>query len=564
MSKGQQRRRRLADRGLLGGVPVGVLNRLKIRTKLYFFVGFIALLLIGVGATGLYGIHSSKTALAGVYNDHLLAINDLNDIRNHQMQIRLQLLAARQETDAFEIVDAMDRVRSQIFQTDSILQPYGAKALSPEERALFDAFTAARQNFGGTGVLPMMDLLTKGDFAKADALRKDTLDPAYAKASTAIDALIHYQVGTAKAAYDAVTLVTNGVRVFSLASIAVGLALSLLIGFVITQSIGRAVTSLESAASNLADGDLTARVTYQANDELGKVAQAFNRMAEDFGVLIGQVRDSADQVTRAAGTLSETTDRVQHGSQGQTEQAGGAAVSIEALNEAVKEIALRTQGVVAAASEANQLSIQGQTVVNDAVAGIQQVAHTVNASAELVSALGQRSNQIGQIIQVIKGIAEQTNLLALNAAIEAARAGEQGRGFAVVADEVRNLAERTAQATSEISEMINAIQSETGSVVSNMERGSTQVIGGVEKANQAVGVLRQITDSIHGVVEMIEAIATATRSQSEATGEITVRVEDIARMAQENNRHIEATAEATHDLHNLSARFQDAVSRFRM
>ncbi len=540
-----------------------MLNNLKISTKLNVFLGFIALLLVGIGATGLYGIHSSKNALASVYSGHLLAINELNDIRNHQMQIRLELLSARQETDAFEVVDAMDRVRTQIFQTDSILNPYGEKKLGLEEKKLFDAFVEARQNFGRTGVLPMMDLLTKGANDKADTLRKQTMDPAYLKASAGIDALIQYQVDAAKKEFDRVSLITNSVRVFSLGSIGVGLMLSMLIGVVITHSISRGVSKLEAAALRLADGDLSTRATLQNKDELGEVAGAFNRMAQDFAALIGQVQSSADEVTASASTLSDTSERVQKVSRGQTEQAASAAVSIEELNEAVKDIAGRAANVVTAAGEASELSEQGRVVVNDAVSGIEQVARTVNESAQLVAALGRRSDQIGQIIQVIKGIAEQTNLLALNAAIEAARAGEQGRGFAVVADEVRNLAERTANATSEISEMIMAIQSETGSVVTTMERGSSQVSSGVKQATQAVQVLQKINSSIKHVVEMIEGIASATRAQSEATNEITMRVEDIAQMARDNSGFIEQTTHATRNLHELSSRFQGVVSRFK-
>ncbi len=543
---------------------MSLLNNLKIRTKLNVFVGFIAILLVGVGATGLYGIHVSKNALASVYNSHLIAINDLNDIRNHQMQIRLELLSARQETDAFEMVDAMDRVRSQIFLTDSILNPYGEKHQVPEEKNLFNAFVEARLNFGRTGVLPMMDLLTKGETDKADKLRKQVMDPAYNKASAGIDALIHYQVNAAKQEFDRVTLITNRVQVFSLASISAGLVLSVLIGFIITRSISRGVAKLEATALKLADGDLTARATLQSKDELGEVAGAFNRMAQDFSALISQVRNSADEVAGSASTLSDTAARVQKISRGQTDQAASAAVSIEELNQAVKDIAGRAENVVTAADEASGLADQGRIVVNDAVNGIEKVARTVNESAQLVAALGKRSNQIGQIIQVIKGIAEQTNLLALNAAIEAARAGEQGRGFAVVADEVRSLAERTANATSEISEMITAIQSETSGVVLTMERGSSQVTSGVKQATQAVEVLQKINNSVKHVVEMIQGIASATRAQSEATNEITVRVEDIAQMARDNSAFIEQTTDATRNLHELSGKFQAVVSRFKM
>ena len=543
---------------------MGILNNSKIRTKLTMFVVISALVLVTTGGVGIIGITVSKNALLSVYNDHLLGINQLNEMRNRQMQIRIQLLTSRQETDLFEITDGMDKVRSHIFNIDNLITEYKEHVRHDEQKKLLDAFMAVRVNFGMTGVMPMIDLLQKSDFRQADILRKQTLEPAYDKASQGIDALIQYQVEQAKNEHDRVSLLTNSIYILSIGAVIAGLVLSVVIGLLIARSVSRGVSALEQATSRLAKGDLTARAEFNSKDELGEVAGAFNHMAGDFASLIGELRQSADQVAGAAATLSKTSDRVSEVSKAQVDGAGSAANFIEDLNAAVKEIAQRADGAVTAADEANAMSDHGQRVVAGAVQGIQQVASTVSETAGLMAALGQRSNQIGQIIQVIRGIAEQTNLLALNAAIEAARAGEQGRGFAVVADEVRNLAERTAGATAEISDMIKAIQSETGSAVAAMETGSRQVEGGVEQANQAMLALQQINGSVKRVVEMIQGIAAATRSQSQATDSITLRVEQISEMANDNSKHIDHATHASHDLHKLSAHFQQLVSRFQV
>jgi methyl-accepting chemotaxis protein len=543
---------------------VRILQQLKIRTKLTIFIVFVAGLLLAGGALGLAGITVSKNALASVYGQHLLGINLLNDIRNRQMQIRIQLLAAGQEQDAFEIVDQMDRIRSHIFVIENLIKEFSDKLQSDEERKLLDAFVAARLKFGQTGVMPMMDLLQKQDLRGAERLRKQTLDPAYEGASQGIDALIQHQVEAARSEYQRVTRLTQLAYVISVGGVIAGLVLVVGIGLLITRPMTRGVAALERAAARLADGDLTARAEHDSRDELGEVASAFNRMARDFAGLIGELHHSAGQVAGAAATLSGTSDRVAEVSHSQMQGAAEAARSIEDLNAAVKEIAQRAEGVVTAADEASAMSDQGQRVVGGAVDGIRQVATTVTETAQLITALGSRSNQVGQIVQVIRGIAEQTNLLALNAAIEAARAGEQGRGFAVVADEVRNLAERTAGATAEITDMIKAIQAETASAVAAMDRGSRQVEGGVTQANQAMQSLQQINASVRGVVEMIQGIAAATRSQSQASETITQRVEQMAQMARDNNRCIDETTQASHDLHTLSGHFQEVVSRFRV
>lgn len=540
------------------------ITNMKIRTKLNILVILVSLLLVGIGITGLVGIRSSNNALSTVYNDHLVAINQLNEMRNHQMQIRLELAAARLETDAFEILEHVDKVRSSIFQVDNFLTTYNERNLYPEEKVLLEAFTTARLNFGRTGVIPTIDLLQAEKFSQADALRKTALDPAYKQASQAIDNLIQYQVSNAKNEFERVTRLTKTILIASIASIVIGLILSILIGIVITRSVSCGVRELDRAASKLANGDLTARATWESKDELGDVSRVFNKMASEFSSLITQVHQSADQVANAAEIQAASAEKVSLISTNQTQQATIAASSIEELNSAVKEVAQKSAEVVAAANEASSMTAAGQQVVNNAASGIQKVSNTVSESAQMIAALGQRSDQIGQIVNVIKDIADQTNLLALNAAIEAARAGEQGRGFAVVADEVRKLAERTTTATSEISQMISAIQAETSNAVSTMERGSAQVSEGVSMANQAGKSLQEINNSVKRVVEMVQQIATSTSSQSESSDAITHRVEHIAQMALENTASVDETTRSSHDLQKLSAHLQQLVSKFKL
>jgi methyl-accepting chemotaxis protein len=540
-----------------------MLSNFKIKTRLYVLIGFASLLLVWVGITGLSGIHTTSTALSSVYNNHLVAIDQLNEVRNYQLQSRLALAAARQETDAFEIMGHADRIRAFIFKIENILKAYTERPMPPEEKALADAFIEARVNFGKTGIMPMIDLLQAENFSEADTLRKDVMDPAYAKASAAIDALLKYQVDNARKAYEDSSAYAQKVQIITIASIVAGLVLSVLAGLFITRCITRGVATLEAAAVKLSGGDLTTRVALRTNDELGQVARAFNKMAEEFTAIIGQVHQAAEQVTVASAQLSETAENVAQGSDNQTREAASAAVSVESLNRAIQEVASRSQHATSASSETGDLATQGQQVVNGAAQGIREIAETFSQSARLIDALGQRSQQIGQIVDVIKDIADQTNLLALNAAIEAARAGEQGRGFAVVADEVRKLAERTGNATSEISTMITAIQAETGNTVSNMERGGKQVDDGVRMAAQAGESLESINNSLNRVAEMIRHIADATRQQSEASGEITRRVDGIVRMAEENSATIVSTTGATQDLRQLSGRMQEVIRRFQ-
>jgi len=538
-------------------------NGIKIRTKLNLLVVFVALLLVGIGVSGLLGINASNKALSSVYNNHLLAINQLNELRGNQMLMRITLDAARLEQDSFEVMGLTDKVRSLIFKNDTSFKSYSAKVLSAEEKKLLDAFSQARLAFGKDSVVPMMDMLQEGRLEAADKLRKESLAPSFDKANDTINALITYQVDNAKRAFDKATRFSKTTLIISISSIVVGLVLTILSGFFIVRSINLGVAKLVDGASKLAQGNLTTRIHSTGKDELGEVAQAFNKMASDFSSVIQQVHGSSDGLAMAANNLSSTAGNLHAGSESQTQRAASMATAVDNLNASVGEIAGRAEGTAKAAGETRSTAQHGQKVVNQAVAGIRRIADTVSESTAIITSLGERSDQIGRIVNVIKDIADQTNLLALNAAIEAARAGEQGRGFAVVADEVRKLAERTSKATSEISAMISTIQDETGNAVRSMKTGSEQVGTGVELANQAGEVLQQINSSVASMTEMIDQIAELTRSQHAASTEITQQVEQIAAETQENFSSIGQVMHASQSLQDLSTTLQEGVNHFK-
>ncbi|HEX5637679.1 MAG TPA: HAMP domain-containing methyl-accepting chemotaxis protein, partial [Gammaproteobacteria bacterium] len=368
----------------------------------------------------------------------------------------------------------------------------------------------------------------------------------------------------AKNEYDRVSAMASLIQSMALGSIVSGLVIVIVLGFLITRSINKGVSTLAMAAQKLANGELNARAESTSQDELGQVAAVFNKMATDFSRVIEKIRNSTNEVTCASEIQSASADQISTLTKNQTEQAISAANSVENLNEMVKEIVQKTVDITDAARNASDLANKGQVAVNEAVGSIQDISKTVHESSELIDLLGKRSDEIGAIVKVIKSIADQTNLLALNAAIEAARAGEQGRGFAVVADEVRSLAQRTTAATSEISDMISAIQHDTSSAVTAMNRGSSQVSVGVAKANSAGESLKQINISVRQVSEMISQIAQSTQVESEATGAITNRIEIIANMAREASSTIGQTSQTCHNILDMAHQLQNEVAHFKL
>lgn len=540
------------------------LANMTIRTKLTAAVVSATLLMIAIGVAGLWGTHSAQQAAESIYKDRLVAIDILNDVRNLQNQIRINLLIARQSGDSFEVLASADKINGNIFQVAQLLEDYNKRKIGSAEKKLMEEFVAARLHFGRTGVVPMIDLLQAEKFDAADKHRKEVVDPAFTKVSDAIDAVIKQQSALAKAQFEQTAKQASAIRIGSIAAILIGAFMALGMGTLIARSINQGVAALVEASARLADGDLTAHVTVQGKDELSRVGLSFNQMASQFSHLISEVNASSEQVNQTANGLSTAAGQVAQGSRLQSEQAAAAANSVELLNAEFKEIAATSVDIVSAANNARELSSRGNQVVSSAVQGIEKVAKTVSESAVSISDLGQRSKQIGQILSVIKDIADQTNLLALNAAIEAARAGEQGRGFAVVADEVRKLAERTTSATAEISTMVGAIQKDTQQAVETMRQSSDDVRDGVALANEAGKALKDISESVEHVVAMIGQIANSTRNQSEASESLTATVEEIARMAVETRSANEHAVSASEEMATRSHGLRSIISRFRL
>ena len=540
------------------------LTHLTIRTKLIVLIAFASLMMLIISTAGLWGTHSAQQAAESIYKNRLVAIQMLNDMRNYQNQIRLLLLRARLETDAFEIVALTDKVNTDIFKIEQLLTAYNAYKPVGEEKKLLDDFVTARVSFGKTGVLPMIDLLQAEKFTEVDKLRRETLDPAFHKVSDAIDIVITYQTSIARQQFEQSVKQASVLRIVALVTVGLGVLLAVFIGTIIGRSINRGVAALEKSAAQLAAGDLTVSVQTNGKDELSRVGASFNQMARHIAELIGQVNTASILVNQHADGLLQSSSQVAQSSRRQSQRATEAAESVEQFNNAFKEIAATSENIVSAVRTARELSKHGDTVVANVVKGIEKVSKTVNESAEAIADLGQRSNQIGQILSVIKDIADQTNLLALNAAIEAARAGEQGRGFAVVADEVRKLAERTTAATSEISSMVGIIQDDTGRAVTTMHQSNADVQEGVSLANQAGRALQDIAGSVEQVATMIGRIAAATQEQSGASEALTQSVEEIAQVADENSRAIEHAASASQELVSCSQSLQHIVSQFRL
>jgi len=326
------------------------------------------------------------------------------------------------------------------------------------------------------------------------------------------------------------------------------------------------LTAMTNISRDIAEGegDLTKRVPTNGKDEIAELGKWFNVFIEKLQGMIAKVAHVTDKVASASVELSATAEQMSKGAEGLTTRTAQTATAVEEMNATVAEVAQNSGKAAGMAQETAQTAKSGRDVVTETITGMQHISDAVTQSASIIAALGKSSDQIGEIVRVIEDIADQTNLLALNAAIEAARAGEQGRGFAVVADEVRKLAERTTKATKEIGDMIRQIQHDTKGAVASMEDGTQKVASGVNLVNKTGEALAKIAEMVTQTSDMIRQIAVAAEEQSVATQHIASDLENVAKVSKESAGGATESAKASHDLSLLASELQSIVGSFKI
>jgi methyl-accepting chemotaxis protein len=323
------------------------------------------------------------------------------------------------------------------------------------------------------------------------------------------------------------------------------------------------LSDLVRQAQALGGGDLSARLNVASHDEIGQLARSFNQMGEALSTMVEHIRRSAAEVNGRAQVLSGLSSGAYEGMEQQSGEITSMAGAVEEFSATSLNIADNMGSTQRLAQENAQQTHIGRTSMQEASSSLEQIAGALNSTATVINTLGQRSQEIGGIVGVITAIADQTNLLALNAAIEAARAGEQGRGFAVVADEVRNLASRTREATDEISQMINSIQQETGHAIQTMEQGNRLMQEGLSRNADVASALALIDEQSRSAGEQFAAITTATQEQSSTATVLSSNLQSIAQANREQREVVSNLAVTARELETLAADLRQEVDRFR-
>ena len=365
-------------------------------------------------------------------------------------------------------------------------------------------------------------------------------------------------------AFAAEQALSASIRNITLVVIAVMIGIGTLAGWLFAGALSKPIMRLSATMTAIEqNSDLTQRSDIKSRDELGTMASSFNAMLDKFQDIVRRVTGSTSQLASAAEELSAVTTQTSQSVVEQQSQTEQVATAMNEMAATVQEVAGNASSAAQAAAAGNEEAVRGQSIVSEAANAIQKLAHDVEHAATVIKKLEQDSDNIGTVVDVIKSIAEQTNLLALNAAIEAARAGEQGRGFAVVADEVRTLASRTQESTREIEGMIEQLQAGARNAVTAMEQGQAQAQTGVEQASQAAASLSAITESVSVINDMNTQIASAAEEQTAVTEEINRNVVAINQAAGQTAAGAQQTTAASDELARLASDLQALVSQFK-
>ena len=328
------------------------------------------------------------------------------------------------------------------------------------------------------------------------------------------------------------------------------------------QSLIDYIRGFSEVTQKISEGDFTAQVTVRSDRDV--LSSSFKTMMSNLSALIHQLSDNAQQLVKASGEIAFSSDSISKGSKNQSDQVNQISAAVEEMSSTIIQSSRNAGDAKTAVHNASETAMSGSVIVNNTLDGMQKISSVVAGASESITKLAASTDKIGEIVNVINDIADQTNLLALNAAIEAARAGEQGRGFAVVADEVRKLAERTAKATGEVTRMIKGIQEETVDAVHAMAEGTSQVNKGRELADRAGNSLNEIVAMVQQVTGMITQIASAAEEQALAAEQIARSIEHVSTVTKDTATSSEQSAAVAVTLSHQAENLQEIVKRFKV
>ena len=549
------------------------MNTMTIGKKLTAGFAVLGLMMAFIGGFSLFEFSKMNRAAIGFTDSILPAVvrtstlgETINALRRYELDVFLVADDAQQKARyRNESEKSLQEAARQIVAHDGTIW-----AEDREERRAFDIVKADWERYVALHqrIRQMQD---SGQMAEAQHLFMGEGVTLYTNLTKSVGELIRINHGYSVGSRAEVIAAFDSAKLSVTLALVIGLALVVALSVVLTRQIRDPLIMLARQAQRIASGDLGRgelqewiRGNRFNRDELGQLGSAIDRMQGALAELVSEISGSVSQLSSAVEEVSAISEQSAEGMASQQGEVSQVATAMNEMQSTVNEVARNTTDAMGAAKQASRTSTQGNQVVRSAIGSIEQVSRQIEQAGSVVQQLETDSASISMVLDVIRGIAEQTNLLALNAAIEAARAGEQGRGFAVVADEVRSLAQRTQASTAEISKMIEVLQERTAEAGSAMQLSRQQMQESVELAREAGSSIDSINGAVTQITDMNTLIATATEQQNAVTEELNRSIVKIHTAADENAQGVQQTAQACVELSRLATSLHHMTQRFTL
>ncbi|GAA5176471.1 hypothetical protein GCM10025771_11260 [Niveibacterium umoris] len=532
------------------------------RLRLMLILAIVALLTIG--GVNLVSYGKIQRQVDQITTNAAPSIIVVGEVSNNYRDLRSQLLSVLMEQDA--------DLKKAFVEKSKLMEDEGLKKLKSYEPLISDdgdrkaydklkaAFTAYLEAYHATE-----DAAVGGKADEATMLMFSKVMPTSQQVEESLQTLLKGNQDGFVQAQEEVNRVQRSAQAISIGVNLLSILGLLVFGVLVIRAIRAPLASMERTVESIErDLDFTRRVPLRSRDEIGATVQAFNRLLDKLQESLRDISSASEGVSRQAQDVAHAAQEMLDGSRVASDASSAMAATVEEVTVSINHVADRANDAAVESRQSGERAQQGEAVINGTVAEINGIADRVHEAAQKIEVLASEALSINAVVTVIKEVADQTNLLALNAAIEAARAGEQGRGFAVVADEVRKLAERTAHSTQEISTLIGRIQASAEGAVDQMRGVVNRVEIGVKQATEAGTAIQEIRSSSGQVVGMVGDISHAIREQSAASTNIAQQVERIAQVSEETNASARQTSESAESLKALASQMQQAVSKYKI
>jgi methyl-accepting chemotaxis protein len=541
-----------------------MIMNLKMGKKLFLAPLAVIVFLLIFGAISYVGLFNLKGAINDIYNNRFGAYkssaNTIIDLANVHANVYKVISWGNANYDAKKIESLGKEQVAVVEKTiQNVKTQLASKNLSQEEKKIYQSMLEQLEEYKKP-VEGVIDLA--GADLNSATMFMGTADDKFQILNKNLENLLSLENKLSEGQYNFAMGSFQKVLIISIGVLAAAVIFSLLISFFMTKLIIAPIQKTIEVIEDISQGNLTKRVDVVSHDEIGEMSNHFNAFVVKLHQAIVHVARSSNDVSSAANTLDSAAEQMAAGVEQAAAQVNSVATASEEMSTTSSEIAQNCVMAAKSSEKANGAAIEGEKIIQETVDVMKRINERVKESASIIKSLGTRSDQIGEVVGLINDVADQTNLLALNAAIEAARAGEHGRGFAVVADEVRKLAERTTEATKEIGDTIAAMQTETKNAVSSMEAGVKEVEVGSVEAEKSGDALNDILKQINAATVEINQIAVASEQQTATTNEIANNIQQISEAMHDTSKRIQDNASAASQLAGLSKDLQKLVGQF--